>query len=122
MEHVSDRIRELRIEKSITQKELANVLNTTDDSVFSWEKGRCLPSYEAILKLAEFFNVSTDYLLGRTDDLGAVVVPGGAVQLSADEQEILSLYAELSPSRKEDLRIYLRALSGAGAVSEKKKA
>lgn len=116
------RLRELREEKGLSQAEVAQAIGGTQSNLAKWEKGTVQPSADFVRKLAEFFNVSTDYLLGRTDDLGAVVVPGGAAQLSADEQEILSLYAELSPSRKEDLRIYLRALSGAGAKSEKKKA
>lgn len=118
----SIKLKELRIENGINQRELAKICGLSPQCISAFENGTNSPTVPSLLAISKALNVSTDYLLGRTDDLGAVVVPGGAAQLSADEQEILSLYAELSPSRKEDLRIYLRALSGASAISEKKKA
>ncbi len=116
------RIKELREERGLSQAEVAKAVFGSQSNLAKWEKGTVQPSADFLLKLADFFNVSTDYLLGRTDELGAVIVPGGAGQLSADEQEILLLYAELSPSRKDDLKIYLRALSGSDVKFEKKKA
>lgn len=61
------RLKELRTERNLTQKQLAGHLDTTDDCVFFWEKGRSEPSIDEILKLAAFFDVTTDYLLGRVD-------------------------------------------------------
>ena len=58
------RLKELRAEKGITQKELAVELGTTDDSIYSWEKGRSQPSIDMIRKLCNYFNVSAGYLLG----------------------------------------------------------
>lgn len=63
-----DRLKELRIEKGLKQAELGVALNTTDDTIFSWEKGRAEPSIEMLIKLCDFFEVSADYLLGRIDD------------------------------------------------------
>lgn len=51
----------------MTQKKLAEVVGTTDDCIFFWEKGRAEPSIEEIIRLADIFEVSTDYLLGRDD-------------------------------------------------------
>ncbi len=65
------RLKELRTEKGITQKKLAKALDTTDDSIFSWEKGRSQPSIELIRRLVIFFDVSADYLLGLEDETGA---------------------------------------------------
>lgn len=70
MDIFGNRIKELRLEKGKTQKELARELQTTDDSVFSWEKGRSQPSIEIIRKLCIYFNVSADYLLGLEDETG----------------------------------------------------
>lgn len=55
----------------MTQKELAKALETTDDSVFSWEKGRSQPSIEFIRRLTVILDVSADYLLGLEDETGA---------------------------------------------------
>lgn len=71
MDILSLRIKELRKEKNLTQRQLAEILNTTDDSIFSWEKGRSQPSIEAIKKICIYFDVSADYLLGLEDETGA---------------------------------------------------
>jgi len=62
------RLRELRKEKGITQKELANAINTTDDSVYSWEKGRSQPSIDSIRKICKYFDITSDYLLGLEEE------------------------------------------------------
>ncbi|MBE5750781.1 MAG: helix-turn-helix transcriptional regulator [Clostridiales bacterium] len=61
------RLKELRMEKRLTQQQLATTLQTTDDSIYSWEKGRSEPSIAVIRKICDFFEVSADYLLGRTE-------------------------------------------------------
>ena len=61
------RVRELRLEKHITQSELAKFANVTQQTVGAWERGKASPGAEIITKLSNFFNVSTDYLLGQTD-------------------------------------------------------
>ena len=62
-----DRLKEIRLNKKLTQKEIANHFNTSTQSYAQWEKGLRKPSAENLQKLADFFNVSTDYLLGKTD-------------------------------------------------------
>ncbi|WP_196593350.1 helix-turn-helix domain-containing protein [Pectinatus sottacetonis] len=65
---ISKRIKELRTEKNLTQKELANLLSLTPKMISFYELGQRTPPSDIILKLAEIFNVSTDYLLGRESD------------------------------------------------------
>lgn len=60
-------IRKLRIEKGITQNELSNYLGLTPKMISFYELGERFPPYDIINKLADYFNVSTDYLLGRSD-------------------------------------------------------
>ncbi len=61
------RLREARKACGLTQKQLALAVNTTDDSIYSWEKGRRQPSVEQIRQLCKTLNVSADYLLGLED-------------------------------------------------------
>ena len=61
------RLKEQRLEKGLKQKQLADAVNTTDDSIYSWEKGRSQPSIEQIRQLCKTLNVSADYLLGLED-------------------------------------------------------
>lgn len=64
------RLKELRIEKKLSQKTLAEVLGTTNSSICDWECGRTEPSIEMIIKLSMYFEVSSDYLLGLEDESG----------------------------------------------------
>lgn len=57
-------IKELRKEKNLTQTELAQILCTTQDSISLWELGKSFPDILTLVKIAQFFDVSTDYLLG----------------------------------------------------------
>lgn len=61
------RIRELREAKGIQQKELAIDLCVSQPTVSDWESGRKIPSAKSTLKLADYFGVSIDYLLGREE-------------------------------------------------------
>ncbi len=60
-------IRKLRQEKGITQNELSNYLGLTPKMVSFYELGERFPPYDIINKLADYFEVSTDYLLGRSE-------------------------------------------------------
>ena len=48
----------------MTQRELAEIIGVTQDSVSLWEKGKRLPATEHIIALCKFFKISADYLLG----------------------------------------------------------
>ena len=65
---MSEKLRNLRRDFNISQVELANKLCVTKQCVSNWENDNILPSVEMLIKLAKFFNVSTDYLLGLDSD------------------------------------------------------
>lgn len=64
---ISKRLRELREENHLLQKDVAKYLNITTSAYGYYEQGKRNPDIETVNKLADFFNVSTDYLLGRTN-------------------------------------------------------
>jgi transcriptional regulator with XRE-family HTH domain len=68
MDIFAKRLREIRVENELTQKQLAELLQTTDDSIYSWEKGRSQPSIETLRKICVALNVSADYLIGVKTD------------------------------------------------------
>lgn len=70
MDIFQQRLKDLRKERNYTQKEFADKIQTTDDSIFSWEKGRSQPPIEIIRRICIEFNVSADYLLGLENDDG----------------------------------------------------
>ena len=64
---IGERLKGLRLEKNMTQIDLAKEFNTTHSTINRYEKGIHQPDTETLNKFADFFSVSTDYLLGRTD-------------------------------------------------------
>ena len=67
MVNMGDKLRSLRTEKKLTQKQVADRIGLAISAVSSYESGYRYPSYETLIKLARIFHVSTDYLLGITD-------------------------------------------------------
>ena len=63
----TERVRELRKEKGLTQVEVAQAVGITSRAFQTLEAGKN-PGFVSLIKLADFFNVSIDYLVGRTDD------------------------------------------------------
>jgi len=64
------KIKELRKEKGLTQKELANLVNKSETGLASWEQGLSEPSVNDIRLLCMIFDVSADYFLGLKDESG----------------------------------------------------
>ena len=64
---VKERIKSLRLEKGLGQNALAEAIDVSNASVSYWENGKQIPSAEVIFKLAEYFRVSADYILGLED-------------------------------------------------------
>ena len=61
------RLRELRVEKGLTQKQLAEKLNLNSVTYLHYEKSQREPPLSVLADMAKFFDVSTDYLLGLCD-------------------------------------------------------
>lgn len=62
------RLRDLRRENNLTSRDLAKLLNVSQPTITRWENGLQEPSKKNVKKLASYFNVSSDYLLGLTDE------------------------------------------------------
>ena len=63
----AQRLKELRIYKGLTQKQLADILKVDRTTVMKWETGERETNFAMLIKIAEFFETSCDYLLGKTD-------------------------------------------------------
>lgn len=91
-----NRIKELRREKGWMQSDLAKKLQTSRGTIGHYETGERVPDVETILKLCDIFDVTADYLLGRSEVR--------SFALSPEEAELLEGYRALSDSGKEYLR------------------
>ena len=83
------KLRTLRTENNLTQKQVADRIGLAISAVSSYESGTRYPSYEALIKLSRIFHVSTDYLLGLTEKR-SIDVTG----LDDSEVELLSQLAD----------------------------
>lgn len=63
---IGEKLKQLRIKNNLKQSDLARILDVTQGAVGMYENDKRTPSPELIVKLAEYFNVTTDYLLGHT--------------------------------------------------------
>ena len=68
------RIKQLRKEYKLTQKEFADLFNLDDSTISLYENGKREPTYDIIVKIADYFNVSIDWLLERVDSKNLVFV------------------------------------------------
>lgn len=67
MANFGDRLNELRNEKRLTQEQLANKFYLNKSSISRYERGQQVPELELLQQIADFFEVTTDYLLGNSD-------------------------------------------------------
>lgn len=65
---LSERLKQLRLEKDLRQDQLAKLVHVEKSSISMYENDVRQPSYEVLLRYADIFGVSVDYLLGRTTD------------------------------------------------------
>lgn len=81
-----ERLKKLRESKKLSQQQLAEKLNINRSTYARYELGQTQPDFETLEKLADFFEVSTDYLLGRTDEKTVKVnVAGKEIELTEKE-------------------------------------
>ena len=106
------KIKELRESLRLTQSELGAKLELTGHNVGDWERGKCQPSIEDLIKLASIFNVTVDYLIGNSDDFGNVtssVAP--ASNLTQQEQTLLQYFNKLGIFEREAILVQIKALA-----------
>lgn len=68
MENYFERIKQLRLSRGTTQKELASLLSMTPNAYQKYEYGEREPNMATFIALADYFDVSLDYLVGRSDE------------------------------------------------------
>ena len=103
-----NRIKQLRLENDLSQRDLAARVGCSQKSVDCWEKGLSEPTAGFICTLADCFSCSTDFLLGREDDCGNVNVIYPA---NIGEQQLLLDYASLSDEDRRMLLSFARFLN-----------
>ncbi|MBR2480319.1 MAG: helix-turn-helix transcriptional regulator [Clostridia bacterium] len=67
MEILAKNLKQIRLEKNLSQKDVSNALNIAVSTYANWEQGRRDPSLEDLVKITNYLEVSSDFLLGREE-------------------------------------------------------
>ena len=122
-----NRLKQLRLERGLLQSDIAKVINKTDRAVGQYERGERDPNTETWIKLSNFFNVSLDYLLGKTlykiseeYDAESQKMLEGLSSLPEEQKEIMITMAfELLDKNLEESDFYVEMDKALSSVDEK---
>lgn len=104
------KLKELRKSKNITQLDVATAIGVSSQVLSRYERGEREPDYKTLCKLADFFGVTVDELLGRTPQLFD--------DARVDRPEIMELYELMTPQQQSNLINYARGMLAASAPDE----
>lgn len=99
-----DNLKEIRKRKNLTQVRLSIDMEVSQELISQYEKGVSLPTVSNLIKLANFFNCSTDYLLGLTNNPKKII---SLTQSEIENQCFLDKYHSLPKENQEHLLNYL---------------
>ena len=100
-----NRIRELRQEKQLTQTQFAKLCQVSQTTLSGWETGSFEPGIDMITFIADYFGVSIDYLLCRTDNRNEVIQNG---EIDAFAYALYGEAHDLTEAEKQDVLAYIR--------------
>lgn len=119
-----ERLKELRKERRLTQTQVGNYLGITVSAYGNYELGQREPSIDMLLKLADYFGVTVDYLLGRDANTVTSIEPlktKNIPALSEEDEDMLNQYLELSEDSKRAVRYTVDMYERSEAQSNKTK-
>ena len=115
----SERLKELRGEHGITQDQLSEKTGLSHCCIAMLEVEKRTPTAQTLNALADYFGVTTDYLLGRTDDDSIVFSKNAPAPLPADQQELNILFQSLAPGYRTQVLEYARYMAERSGVNLK---
>lgn len=99
---LADRLKSLRKSNNLTQAELGRILGVGKTTISMYETGNSTPSDEIKFKISEYFNVSLDYLLGKTDVRNYTEDPDKTIALHSDTD-----YDDLPKEAKDEINNFI---------------
>ena len=100
------RLKQLRQRHKLTQSELAEILGLKPTAISNYESKRNEPSFDKLIALSKYFDVSCDYLLGISD----AYLPVGGEVLDKDIVDFFNLYQQLNQESANELKSYIEYL------------
>lgn len=107
MAHLGELIAELRQDRGLTQKELGDILCVSSGTISNYENGVHLPDVDKVIALANYFHVTTDYLLGRTSSNLPVELLQQAIPNEKTLGDVMASFAKLPANRQAALSLII---------------
>lgn len=109
---------QLRREKGVLQRDVANQLNVTVATISNYEKGVHMPDLNTLIMLADYFDVSTDYLLQRTDYKASIEVLNHHLSADYTVSDMLNTIVELDEHNTQSFLDYYELLMLRNSVEQ----
>lgn len=107
MSKFGELLAELRLDRKLTQRDLAHILHVTVGTISNYENNVHFPDVEKLIELADYFGVTTDYLLGRCESRISPDVFAEQITKDRTAGEILKLMRQLPLENKNALDVFL---------------
>lgn len=107
MAHLGELTAELRQDRGLTQKELGDILCVSSGTISNYENGVHLPDVDKVIALANYFHVTTDYLLGRTSSNLPVELLQQAITNEKTLGDVMASFAKLPSNRQAALSLII---------------
>ena len=95
-------LKRIRNEKNITQVRLSIAAEVSQETISAYESGKAMPSVDTLIKIADFLDVSIDYLLDRTDN------PLINRMSKNEDDDIINIFHQLNKEQKQDVITYAK--------------
>lgn len=111
---------ELRQDRRMTQRDLASAIHISNSSVSAYERGDRIPAIDILIQLADYFDVTADYLLGRTDQNLSLTHLSKQYTENITLEELLILLLKLSPVQRQGLSVIVKDMCFAQEIRQKR--
>lgn len=104
-----ENLKKMRIKRNVTQVKLAEIAHVTQETISAYESGKAYPSVETLIKIADFLNTSTDYILDRIDN--DEPIKNTTIKNTDNKTyRMLSNFIMLNDQKKDDVLWYSEAI------------
>ena len=101
-----ENLRKLRTEAGVTQKQLADAISVSQQSINKYENHAVEPDIATLIALADYFHTSVDYLIGNTE-INRIIEPIAPGDLNEEEAVLISQWRRLNEKERESLRMVI---------------
>lgn len=100
-------LKKLRIEKGISQQQLAEIIGVTQQSIYKYETQNVEPDFVILCALADYFSTSVDYLIGHSE-VNHKIEKVSLFDLNEDEAKLITSYRKLNRSEKQSIHLIIK--------------